>query len=562
LNKRLTLSVVAAAALLTAGASGVVVHKSWAQGVGETVKVATRRMTESQYRQAISQAFGPGILINSRFEPEKREDGLLAVGVAQLSVTSSGFEQYFALAQNISGQVLDPAKRAALVPCQPASATAADNACTEQFVRKYGDILFRRPLTQGEVAARVTAASAAATKSGDFYQGLRVALASMLAAPEFLFRVETAERDPAKPNGWRLDGYTKAARLSFLFWDSPPDAELMAAARSGDLHTPEGLKKQVDRLSASPRLQGGARAFFTDMLQLDQFESLNKDAATYPKFSQAVADSAREETLKTITNLLVGQKGDYRDIFTSRQTFINRPLAAVYQVPFNSTEPWVTHTFPETSERSGILTEVTFLSLFSHPGRSSPTKRGVKLNEIFLCEPTPDPPADVDFSKVQAIENGTVRTRLLAHMTNEGCAACHRVSDPPGLALEHFDGLGQLRTLENGTPIDVGAQIGAKRIVGARDLGVLMHDNPKVPVCLVRNVYTYGIGHRSDDRDQDYIEDQTKAFAAGGYRLGSLMAQISTSPEFFKVSVPRGALTPQPAKVASANSTSVHGGVQ
>ena len=39
--------------------------------------------------------------------------------------------------------------------------------------------------------------------------------------------------------------------------------------------------------------------------------------------------------------------------------------------------------------RSGILTQVSMLAMFSHPGRSSPTKRGVALMDIFLCEPTP-----------------------------------------------------------------------------------------------------------------------------------------------------------------------------
>src|SRR5690606_40157291 len=66
---------------------------------------------------------------------------------------------------------------------------------------------------------------------------------------------------------------------------------------------------------------------------------------------------------------------------------------------------------------------------------SSPTRRGVKVHEIFMCEPTPDPPADVDFSKVQDSAKGTVRGRLLDHMENTGCTACHRRSDPPGLAL-------------------------------------------------------------------------------------------------------------------------------
>src|SRR5262249_28393073 len=121
----------------------------------------------------------------------------------------------------------------------------------------------------------------------------------------------------------------------------------------------------------------------------------------------------QEQTLKTVVDLLVHKRRDYRDLFTSNETFINRPLASVYRVPFASTSDWAPYTFSESSERSGILTQISFLSLFAPPGSSSPIKRGIKVLEIFMGEPTPDPPANVDFSKVQDSSKGTIRGRLL-----------------------------------------------------------------------------------------------------------------------------------------------------
>jgi hypothetical protein len=505
------------------------------------IKVALRRITETQYRHTIADVFGPEIKINARFEPEKRVDRLLAVGSAQLSLTSSGFEQYFTLASSISDQVLGEKQRAASVPCKPADPARADDACARLFIEKYGERLFRRPLTRPETLARLHTASVGAKQSSDFYAGLKLALTSLLLAPEFLFRVETAEPDPAHPQQYRLDGYTKAARLSFLLWDSAPDPELLAAARSGAIHTQAGLDVQLKRMISSPRFEDGARAFFTDMLQLDGIENLVKDPAIYPKFNQSVADSAKEETLKTTLDLLVHKKQDYRDLFTSNDTFINRPLAAVYRIPFASAGDWAAYTFPQSSERSGILTQASFLALFAHPGTSSPTKRGIKLYEIFMCQSTPDPPADVDFSKVQDSSKGTVRGRLLDHMQNTGCAVCHRRTDPPGLALEHFDGLGQLRTMENGTAIDVSAGINGVKFEGAQGLGQFLHNDPRVAGCLVRNVYAYGVGREADAEDENYLQNQVKAFAGHGYRFPDLMAQIASSPEFFRVVLPSGA---------------------
>ncbi|HEY6970164.1 MAG TPA: DUF1588 domain-containing protein, partial [Candidatus Angelobacter sp.] len=218
-----------------------------------------------------------------------------------------------------------------------------------------------------------------------------------------------------------------------------------------------------------------------------------------------------------------------------------------------SSSDWAPYTFPQSSERAGILTQISFLSLFAHPGSSSPTKRGIKIYEIFMCQPTADPPADVDFSKVQDSSKGTVRTRLLQHMQNTGCAVCHRRTDPPGLALEHFDGLGQLRTMENGTTIDVSSGINGVKFEGAQGLGQYLHDSPRVPACLVRNVYAYGVGRQPNAQEEDYLLKQARAFADNGYRLPDLMVQIASSPEFFKVVVPDAARPP--SSTASAQTT-------
>jgi len=553
-----------AAAVLAGSGAGLIAHQSVAKSASASssvIKVSTRRVTESQYRNTIRDIFGPQIVVNARFEPEMREEGLLALGSPELLVSTSGLEQHFSLSQSIASQALDETNRAALVGCKPADPAKPDEACARAFIQKYGELLFRRPLTAAETSARLQSASLGATQTGDFYKGLELALASLLMAPEFLFRVESAEPDPAARGGRRLDAYTKAQRLSYLFWDASPDAELLAAAKSGALHTKAGLDQQIARLSASPKLQDGARAFFTDMLQLDHYDGLTKDPTTYPRFSQSVADAGKEQTLKTMVDLLVVKRRDYRDIFTSNETFINRDLAAIYDMPFPGKEPWAAITFPEQSGRAGILTQVSFLSLFSHPGASSPTKRGVKIHEIFMCEPTPEPPADVDFSKVQALEKGTVRVRLLDHMENEGCASCHERSDPPGLSLEHFDSAGQLRTMENGALIDVSAELDGVKFVGAKGLATVMHDEPRIPGCLVRNVFAYGVGRLPDETEIGYLAEQQAAFVAGGHKFPALLSQIASTEQFFRVKMPEGAPGAS-TRVATAKIPSSQGAVR
>ena len=298
-------------------------------------------------------------------------------------------------------------------------------------------------------------------------------------------------------------------------------------------------------MMASPRLEVGMRAFFADMLQLDTFDNTVKDTLIYQKYNSQLAPSAQEETLRTAIDLTLRSNGDVRDLVTTRKAFINRTLAAIYDVPFDFKGDWMPYEFAKDSGRSGLLTQVSFLSMFSHPGRSSPTERGVALMDIFLCDPTPLPPANVDFSIVTNTSGPlkTVRERLLAHATNPTCASCHTHSDPIGLSLEHFDSVGGERLTENGVPIDVSGKLNRKTFDGASGLGQVLHDDPKFTACFARKLYSYGVGADTEDVDDVSFKAAYKTFVDSGYRLRALLKAIATSPEFFSIPAPAPAMT-------------------
>ena len=54
---------------------------------------------------------------------------------------------------------------------------------------------------------------------------MAAALAQMLVAPEFLFRVVESTPEPAHTGTLQLDAYSRAARLSFFLWNATPDSE-------------------------------------------------------------------------------------------------------------------------------------------------------------------------------------------------------------------------------------------------------------------------------------------------------------------------------------------------
>lgn len=500
--------------------------------------VATRRITESQYKNTILDIFGGGIEINGRFEPEQREALLLAIGSSQLSISAAGFNQYFSIARSIASHVVHEENRDSYLPCKPGSFASRDDACTGKIIERYGRLLFRRPLTKPEVQARVELAAQGAESAKDYYRGVQLALVSLLSAPEFLFRVEVAEPDPDS-NQYRLDAYTKAARLSHLIWDRSPDETLLKLAESGDIHSKNIVEKEIKRLLDSPYLEDGTRAFFSDMLHLDRYATLTKDSQLFPKFSQEVANSAKEQTLKTVVNHLISEQGDYRELLTTRKTFINRSLAALYKIPFLANEGWMEYTFSEESHQSGLLTQISLAAVFSHPGRSSPTLRGMGVNEIFLCTPTPTPPANVDFSIINDTNNPNLRTsrmRLEAHAEDPACSGCHNLMDPLGVALEHFDAMGQRRLYENGELIDVKANFLGQEFEGSLGLGKTLYNSPLVHSCLVRNVYAYGIGREPTTTEKNtFVKEHTQRFAKNDFSFISLLEEITSADEFFAV---------------------------
>lgn len=523
---------------------GISAVKAVDEPVAQAGPATFRRLSEDQYKRSITQIFGPEITVPGRFEPPVREEGLLAIGASHVIVTPAGLEQYAIRGREISAQVLSEDHRSAYLQCGQQAGATFDSACARQFFGKYGRMLFRRPLTDKEMATTLGLAEKTTKTTSDFHRGLGAGLNSLLVSPAFVFRMETVESDPSRADALRLDTYSLATRISFLLWDAPPDEELLNAAADGSLRTNEGLERQVDRLMASPRFEQGVRAFFIDMFGYDQFDGLTKDSAIFPIFNPQLRDDAEEQTLRTIVDLLVTQKGDYRDLFTTRKTFLSRSLGALYGVRVDQRAfgGWMPYEFPAETPHAGLLTLPAFLMLDpSHEGRSSPTIRGKLVRESLLCEKVPAPPANVNFTLVQDTNDPvhkTARKRLSAHNESPACAGCHRITDPIGLALENYTPVGAYRSHENGELIDPSGTFDGKPYGNAMELTKLLRDSEGAPACVVQRVVEYGVGRTLSSGEEAWLGALSQSFAQEGFRFPALLRQVATSPAFQAVSSP------------------------
>jgi hypothetical protein len=498
-----------------------------------------RRLTESQYRATIADIFGQDVSVKARFERGLRAEGLLAIGTGHSGMSPFSIEQYDAAAVGVAAEVLSEQRREKSVPCKPSGGpTNFDGPCAKQFVERYGPRLFRRPLRDEETIRFLAAARAGHERLEDFYSGLQIALVGLMMSPEFLLRIERTQ-ESGDGEVRELDAWSKATRLSYFLTNSTPDNELLRAAGEGELDSSKGLQRQVDRMLASPRFEEAVRAFFQDMLQFDRFADLAKDPVVYPAFNSTVAADAQEQTLRTITDLLIQQRGDYRDLFTTRRAFLTRSLGIIYRLPVPTRNGWETTEFPANANRAGIQSQIAFLSLNSHPGRSSATLRGKAIREVFLCQEVPDPPPNVNFAVVQDPSNAsmpTARDRLEAHRTEPACAGCHKITDPLGLTLENFDGLGTWRTRENGATIDASGSLDGTDFNSADGLANALRDHPETPRCLVEKMYRFAVGRDTEMEERPYMDYLIKTFAGAGYRVPDLMRTIALSENFFAVS--------------------------
>lgn len=496
--------------------------------VVEPAAPAVRRLTAPQYERVVTDLFGEGLVMPTSLEPDVAFEGLQSIGASTTSLSQWGVERYEDAAYLLAEQaVADTAWRTAHVPC---GVGEVDEPCIRQMLDDLGRRMYRRSLTEPEAARIVGVVDAVGSASGDSEIGLTYALAALLQSPHFLYRVETGE-----PSGSvrRLTDVELASRLSFLLWDTIPDVELLDAAENGDLASVEGVASHVDRMMTDPRFEQGVRALFTDLLVLYRLEELNKDPLIFTHASPDLGPSAREETLNLLTWLIIEQDGDFRDLLTTQETFVDTRLAALYDIPAPSMTGFSRTTLPYDGRRRGLLGHASLLTLHAHSGASSPTLRGHFVRHVLLCQEIPPPPGDVDTTIPEPDADAlTMRDRLASHRENPACATCHDVMDPIGLGLENFDGIGRWRDTENGASIDASGDLDGAGFANAWTLADAMRSHELFMPCMAEHLVAYATAHVVKPEQEALVEWMVASNSRNGHSYRAMMRDLVTSEAF------------------------------
>ena len=443
----------------------------------------------------------------------------------------------------------DTASRRRIFRCRPAAsadgavaasdaaagqgAAADEDRCAAEILTALGRRAYRRPLAGGDLDT-LMAFHRQGRAEGGFETGIRKAIERLLVAPEFLFRIE---RDPpGVPPGtaYRLSDAELATRLSLFLWSDVPDEPLLAAAEAGRLSDPDELDRQVERMLADPRARALVANFASQWLQLGRVRGVIPDADVFYEFDENLRADMERETTLFLESQLLGDRG-VMELFDADYTFVNERLARHYGLDGVYGERF--RRMPVGGDRAGLLGHASLLTVTAYPTRTSPVLRGKWLLDNVLGMPPSEPPADVPALEENhgAAAPRTMRERMERHRANPACAACHRMMDPPGFALEHFDALGRWRSHdEYGAPVDAaGALADGAAVDGPAALrhAVLAHETSVVRT-VTEKLLTYAVGRRTEAFDQPAVRRIVRDAEAGGYRWSSIIRGIVGSVPF------------------------------
>jgi hypothetical protein len=510
----------------TVGKSGVTLTcNSSAVNVSAT---PMRRLTRAEYAATVGDLLGLATVPTDEIPTDEKVGPFYSNGVS--TITDLWTEQYMESAESLAQAAI--AKVDTLIGCNRTA--MGDAACAAQFIDHFGTKAYRRPLSADEKTSYTTLYSTYAASDG-FATGIRMVIQTILQSPHFLYHVEfnspaLATSDEVVP----LGPYEIAARLSFFAWGSIPDDALLAEAAAGGLVDTASVQKQAERLLADPRAKTTLGAFHSQWLGMDD-PDVTKDAMRFPAFTPAFKQAMHDETASFTDFIFRQGDGKLETLLTAPFSVLSGPLPSLYGATGAAAANGTVQLDPQ--QRSGILTQASFLASHAHPNQTSPVSRGVVIRRNVLCEALPDPPPNVNNAAPDPSPTATTRERFKAHEALASCGACHTLIDGIGFGFENYDAIGAYRTTENNLAIDATGHIeGSVDIdgpfTGAIELTKKLSTSGEVRECMTKQWFRFALARNESENDSCSVKAAYDAFQASGYDMRKLLVALVTTDAF------------------------------
>lgn len=491
-----------------------------------SASVPLRRINDLQYRKAIDALFNGVVAASDAFPPTTLGLGYTTYSEANV-MSALGTEQMLEAGEDVAEAVVQNLAR--LLPC----ASSADEACARSFIDTYAERAFRRSL-RAEERDLLLGLFREVRADTPFAESIGLVASAIVQMPQFLYLIEELrDQNPVQ----KLSGNEIATRLAFLMWNTLPDATLLAAAEAGTLSSKGGIEREVRRMLADPRASEVISQFFHEWIDLGEL-STGKDLGVYPEWNETLEHSMEEEVQRFVAHVMAEKGGTLEALLTSNETYVNRPLAALYGLdPSVSQGPndWKLVTL-DARQRAGLLTKPALLAAKAHASTTSPVFRGKFVRQQLLCNEIPAPPPDAMAMAPEYPANATQREKSEILTMTQPCGGCHVLMNPIGLGFEHYDALGKWRTMDtDGSSIDSTGEVRNGSFTafdGAVDLSQKLSSSAEARECIVRHWFRYSLGMREGILDKCSIDRINKEAELKNYSLPELIVAIATSDAF------------------------------
>ena len=491
-----------------------------------------RRLTKAEYGNTLRDLYGVLPSVTDILPDEAVGEGYLN------SISPLQSELFLEVANKVVGQVIAAAGQApTAVQKRLFGETPPEGAdlpkAARQVARSLARDAYRRPPTEKELDVLVGIFELGQENKLDYMASLGLMWKAVLVSPQFLFITPAGAVD-SKESIVPLDNFQLAARISYLVWSAPPDAELAALADRGALQKPEVLRAQVKRMLNDPRARALYDGFGAQWLKVDGLDRQVFDPDLFPQVTPILRQAMMEEPRLFFQSVLRENQSIVRFV-DSDYTFLNEPLAKLYGLKQSVQGPKMRRVKLTNPNRGGILGMAATLSATSFPNRTSPVKRGVWVLEQVLGERVPPPPADVPELEEQAhqdVKGLTLRQRTQLHQSEATCRNCHKVLDPIGFGLENFDAIGRWRVKN-----DAGAAIdSAGKLPGGKDFStpaelkkLLAQRETDLARNLTERLMAYALGRQLEGYDEVVLDQLMERIARDEYRVQTIVTEVTTS---------------------------------
>ena len=503
-----------------------------------------RRLTRDEYLNTIGDVFGAAAATRAA-QIATDLDGpppvlALVNDVAARTIQDQFVTEYSDVATALATDIPWP-QLAAYASCS----NDLSSTCQDDFINKLGRLLYRRPLTSGEVKNLSTVYTGTMTNPGPndplskdptpFQTGSRLVVQAMLMSPNFLYQLETQPGpNPAPPSAYEI-----ATRLSVLLWKAGPDQGLLDAAGAGKMTSQAAIGDQVATMLADPRARRGARAFADDWLGVYSVPGRTQLPAAH--LTGSVLADMRTETLGFVERLAFDDKADLMQLFLDKKTEVSPELAKLYGLTPIGTTPTATYDLSANPNRLGLLTQAATLGVRAGPAAASIAQRGHWVMNTLLCEDLGpiDPAAAAAANKAMATLPSTASEReffALHETLGPTCAACHKQMDPLGFPFLTYDVAGAYVTKDvNGNVLDPSGTLNidgtAQPYQTVADFAAILAKSPTVEKCLVHKYVQYFLGRNpTAQEDVAQVESVDAAFHQQGRQFSQLVNLVAASP--------------------------------